>query len=79
VSLKDALSIPPAPRRSTRCAVGRLLDSLSAEDATTLASALQDDRWTSTAIRTALRAEGHHLARTTVSLHRRDGCNCGTV
>lgn len=74
--LSDRLSAPQAKPR--RCAVGRIIDSLSLEDGNALVEALHDSTFTTTAIRAALLAEGHSVSRSTVLEHRRGGCGCGT-
>lgn len=78
VALSDRLATPPA-RRSSPCAVGRILAELSDEDRNTLTAALVDDRFTTTSIHRALRDEGHELSYFTVGLHRRGECCCGPI
>lgn len=73
--LSDRLSAPQAKPR--RCAVGRILDSLSIDDGNALVEALVTPSYTTTAIRAALLAEGHSVSRSTVFEHRRGGCGCG--
>lgn len=79
MSLADSLSAPPKAR-PRRCAVGRIIDALSTEDGNALVAALQlESGFTTTDVLSALRDEGHPISHSTVLVHRKGGCSCGSV
>lgn len=76
MSLAAALSREAAPvQRGGRCSVALLLETLSADDAAELRSALASPM-EHAAIARALTSEGHRFASSTIARHRRGECRC---
>ncbi|MFI7678549.1 hypothetical protein [Actinophytocola sp. NPDC049390] len=76
MALSERLSAPPAgPQRP--CGVRRILTRLTDADRAAFVAALDDDRWTTTALLAELQAEGHEVSHTTVLRHRKGLCSCG--
>lgn len=66
------------PRRGAHhCKVGRVLESLDANDASILNAALADSaKWSTNALHLALRQKGIDLGYQSLYRHRRLSCNC---
>jgi len=80
VSLAEAFAAEPAPTvRGPRCAVGRLLTSLSDADADVLRQVLADDAWTAKRVSERLSGAGHRVSRASIARHRLGECLCGTL
>jgi hypothetical protein len=62
------------PLYGPRCKVCLAMQSLDAKDSAALIAALADESFTSVAISSALRAEGHDIGPGPVSRHRRGEC-----
>ena len=78
MSLVDQFRDVPEPP-PVLCAVGRLLGGLPDDEREALRAALKNPRWTHSAIRRVLDAEGYSLSHSTVSRHRRGDCPCGEL
>lgn len=62
-------------QRLSECTVGQLIESLSADDASALISALNSPASTRS-IHEALKAESYKVDRSLLSLHRKGFCRC---
>lgn len=63
-------------RAGTVCAVKKVLDNMSADDAKDLRGAIDDPLIKATAIYKALKTRGYQISDGTISRHRRKECVC---
>jgi hypothetical protein len=78
MAFAEALS-KQVKKPGTRCAIAVVLDAMEPADAEELSDALVDATWAHAQIHRALKAEGHDLAASTVSRHRKGDCACGAA
>jgi len=65
------------PVRSTRCKMGRILDSLDEKDQAILQKALDDVHvWAAKPLARALTDRGLSITEGPIGLHRSKGCGC---
>lgn len=69
----ESLGTPP---KRYKCQVERLLDELEPKDREILSEALNDPRWTSTALVTEIRARGLTVGQNHFYAHRKKECAC---
>lgn len=77
MALADAIAnamLRPGPK----CRVALLRANLDKKDLAVLEDALASAGVSTSAIVTALRSEGHDIARSSIERHRRGDCACGT-
>jgi hypothetical protein len=73
MGLLDDLT-PPDKKRI--CLLGRIAETLSKEDQTKLAEALENDKWSSNALAKALTERGIKIQRHALHDHRTKACSC---
>lgn len=74
MGLKDALDAQTRSRPGFRCAVCKLLDELTPDDADALRAALVDAQVQGSQIARALQSEGYEVSQNSVTRHRRHDC-----
>ena len=78
MSLAQALAATPKPKPGPKCAVHRILQTMTPEDADTLRAALTDTAtFGHLRLFRALRALHFDLGRDAISRHRAGECACG--
>jgi hypothetical protein len=65
-----------APTDDALCKMGRAASNLSPEDYQILADALEDPKWTTSALNRALLERGFRVGETIMRRHRRKECTC---
>jgi hypothetical protein len=64
------------PRSTTKCIVGRVIESLDETDRAKLAAAMNEPEIRSRMIHNFLLSRGHSLAYSNVPIHRSGDCRC---
>jgi hypothetical protein len=72
-------AMQPRIKKRYLCQVERLLDRLDTADRKILTEAIEDGRWSSTALLTEIRARGLSVGQNHFYAHRRKECPCWRI